>query len=266
MESIIHTKTFAQPPVNRREILRYMRCGDESEHAFDKLLADCLAELLPQLVYKVCWRAATLRTAVRENPAKTAAASARIAADKNAPSACDLIQANTQPSAETLLDLGFLQTDSQGLCRNLQGCDKVILFAATVGLVPDRLIAKYGRLSPTKALCMQAIGAERIESLCDAFCDELAADYAAEGYQTRPRFSPGYGDFPLDAQKAFFRALDCPRKIGLSLNDSLLMSPSKSVTALIGLLPRTSQISGTEAKTHANCTACGKTDCLFRQP
>lgn len=176
------------------------------------------------------------------------------------------MQANTQPSGETLLDLGFLQTDSQGLCHNLQGCDKVILFAATVGLAPDRLIAKYGRLSPTKALCMQAIGAERIESLCDAFCDELAADYAAEGYQTRPRFSPGYGDFPLDAQKAFFRALDCPRKIGLSLNDSLLMSPSKSVTALIGLLPRTSQISGTEAKTHANCTACGKTDCLFRQP
>ena len=76
MESIIHTKTFAQPPVNRREILRYMRCGDESEHAFDKLLADCLAELLPQLVYKVCWRAATLRTAVRGNPAETAAASA----------------------------------------------------------------------------------------------------------------------------------------------------------------------------------------------
>ena len=72
-----------------------------------------------------------------------------------------------------------MQTDSQGLCRNLQGCDKVILFAATVGLAPDRLIARYGRLSPTKALCMQAIGAERIESLCDAFCDELAADYAA---------------------------------------------------------------------------------------
>lgn len=189
-----------------------MRCGDESEHAFDKLLADCLAELLPQLVYKVCWRAATLRTAVRENPAKTAAASARIAAGKNAPSACDLIQANTQPSAETLLDLGFLQTDSQGLCRNLQGCDKVILFAATVGLAPDRLIAKYGRLSPTKALCMQAIGAERIESLCDAFCDELAADYAAEGYQTRPRFSRATETFRSTHRRRSFGRWTVPAK------------------------------------------------------
>ena len=158
-----------------------------------------------------------------------------------------------------------MQTDSQGLCRNLQGCDKVILFAATVGLAPDRLIARYGRLSPTKALCMQAIGADRIESLCDAFCDELAADYAAEGYQLRPRFSPGYGDFPLDAQKAFFQALDCHRKIGLSLNDSLLMSPSKSVTALIGLLPQAVQTAHAEARSHADCASCAKTDCLFRQ-
>lgn len=250
MEPIIFTKNYAQPPVNRREILRYMRCTDAGD-TFDDLLDACLAELLPQLVYKVCWRVSEVTRTVptRENP----------------PQACDCLQASTQPLGETLLHLGFMQTDSQGLCRNLQGCDKVILFAATVGLAPDRLIARYGRLSPTKALCMQAIGAERIESLCDAFCDELAADYAAEGYQLRPRFSPGYGDFPLDAQKAFFQALDCHRKIGLSLNDSLLMSPSKSVTALIGLLPQAVQTADAEARPHAGCASCAKTDCLFRQ-
>ena len=96
----------------------------------------------------------------------------------------------------------------------------------------DRLIAKYNRISPSKALIFQAIGAERAESLCDLFCDEMK-----EKYSTNPRYSPGYGDLPLDIQRDIFAVLDCPRKIGLTLNDSLLMSPSKSVTAIIGVKP-----------------------------
>ncbi len=262
MEQIIFTKIYPQPPVDRREILRYMRCGEgDTDGDIDALLDSCLAELLPLLVYKVCWRVFPLRRA-----------------EENLPSSNVSVHADVQASSEELLDLGFLQTNSRGLARNLQDCEKLVLFAATVGLEPDRLLAKYGRVSPVKALCMQAIGAERIESLCDAFCGELQQKYAAEGLQLKPRFSPGYGDFPLETQKAVFQALDCPRKIGLSLNDSLLMSPSKSVTALAGLFPQHACL-GTGLETDAkpptadpaktasrtNCAACDKADCLFRQ-
>ena len=132
------------------------------------------------------------------------------------------------------LDLGFTVTHSRDLQKNLKGCCRIILFGATVGLELDRLIARYGRLSPSKALCFQAIGAERIESLCNAFNDEIDEIFREQGMYTRPRFSPGYGDLPINMQKDIFAALDCPRKIGLSLNESLLMSPSKSVTAIIG--------------------------------
>ena len=52
----------------------------------------------------------------------------------------------------------------------------------------------------------------------------------------RPRFSPGYGDLPIEIQKDIFRALDCPRRIGLTLNENLLMSPTKSVSAIIGIV------------------------------
>ena len=73
-----------------------------------------------------------------------------------------------------------------------------------------------------------------------------------------PRFSPGYGDLPLSLQRDIFRVLDCPRKIGLTLNESLLMSPSKSVTAIVGLgHPRESSCSG-------GCNQCSKTDCIYR--
>ena len=58
--------------------------------------------------------------------------------------------------------------------------------------------------------------------------DELSVD-------TRPRFSPGYGDVPLDAQRDIFSALDISKNLSVYLNDSLLMSPSKSVTAFVGI-------------------------------
>ena len=130
------------------------------------------------------------------------------------------------------MDLGFATTTSRDLQKNLAGCSSGLVFAATVGLGIDRLIARYARISPTKALLFQAIGAERIESLCEVFCRELSEDQGE--YLLHPRFSPGYGDLPLAFQKDIFARLDCPKNIGLHLNQSLLLSPTKSVTALVG--------------------------------
>lgn len=119
----------------------------------------------------------------------------------------------------------FDPVGSEGLKKHLEGCNKAVIFAATVGIGIDRLIARYSSFSPTKSLLFDAIGAERIEALCEVFNREYGGT----------RFSPGYGDLPLGFQKIIFSALDCPRKIGLSLNESMIMSPSKSVTAIIGV-------------------------------
>ena len=255
MDQIIHVKSYPEPAVNRREILRYMRCdsGGSDDEKINSLLDECLAELLPELVYKVCWREFAVAAHETDNPSVSLRLTAPLRAGEPEASECGA-------KAVGSLDLGFMVTESHGLARNLCGCDKLVLFAATIGLAPDRLIAKYGRLSPVKALCMQAIGAERIESLCDMFCGELAETYAEEGLSLRPRFSPGYGDLPLEAQDSVFKALDCNRKIGLSLNDSLLMSPSKSVTAIVGLCPADAQ-----AARVTSCSSCDKADCLFRK-
>ncbi len=123
----------------------------------------------------------------------------------------------------------FAVFESATLAERLCGCTGAFLFAATVGPAPDRLIARYGITAPARALLLQGVGAERAEALCDALCRDLGGEY-----RLRARFSPGYGDLPLSVQREFFRVLDCPRKIGLTLNESLLMSPSKSVTAIVG--------------------------------
>ena len=146
-------------------------------------------------------------------------------------------------------DLSFGK-DSKDLQKALRGSKEVVLFAATVGLEIDRYIAKYQHISASRALLAQAYGAERIEALCDAFCQEFAG-------RTR-RFSPGYGDLPLEAQKEIFALLDCSKHIGVSLNDSLLMTPSKSVTAVFG-------IGGAMESCAEKCEFCSNSECNYRR-
>lgn len=128
------------------------------------------------------------------------------------------------------IDLGFVKTASKDLRVNLQGCAQIVLFAATVGVEMERLTARAAKISPAESCLMHAVGAERAESLCDLFNAEISAQY-----ETRPRFSPGYGDLELALQRDIFRALDCGKNLGLTLREDLLMTPTKSVTAIIGV-------------------------------
>ena len=119
------------------------------------------------------------------------------------------------------LDLGFAKTDSRDLKKHLEGCGEILLFACTAGAETDRRIARAKLLSPARGLLMHAIGAQQ-------FPDRQLTD----------RFSPGYGDLTLEMQRDVMAALDCGRTIGITLTDSLLMTPSKSVTAIIGMKVR----------------------------
>ena len=132
------------------------------------------------------------------------------------------------------VSLGDITTVSRGLAKNLQGAKYAVIFCATVGLAVDRIIGKYSVISPSLALLCDAVGAERIEALCDAFEQEIIVDLG-ECYELCHRFSPGYGDLEISLQKEIFNLLKPERYIGVTLNESLMMSPSKSVSAIIGL-------------------------------
>ena len=131
------------------------------------------------------------------------------------------------------LDLGFVRTGSRDLREHLQGCREILLFACTAGAETDRRIARAKLLSPAKGLLMHAIGAQQVEGACDRLCRRLAELFPDR--QLTDRYSPGYGDLPLSLQREVTDALDCGRTIGVTLTESLLMMPSKSVTAIIGM-------------------------------
>ena len=198
MSDTVLVKKYKAPPFNKNEIMRYAG-AKEITPELERILSECLLEAEDKLSYKVCYRKFNIL------------------------------------EKEVGFDIGFAVSDSYDLRRYLKGCHEIVLFAATVGLEIDRLIARNAYISPTKSLMFQAIGAERIESLCDMFCNDMNLFASQNGEVLRNRYSPGYGDLPLEMQKNIFVALDCSKNIGLSLNESLLMSPSKSVTAIIGV-------------------------------
>lgn len=151
--------------------------------------------------------------------------------------------------------------ESQNLADNLSQCEKVVLMAATLGLEADKLLQKYEILNMTKAAIAQACGAACIEAYCNILQEQICEAQSAHGRKLylRPRFSPGYGDLPLQYQATIFQALECTKRIGLTLTDSLLMYPTKSVTAFIGLTanPQSCHI--------GKCAQCSNTECEFRE-
>ena len=162
-----------------------------------------------------------------------------------------------KPGTE-ILSIAGMKIQSRSLCRNLRGCESAYLMAATLGIGPDRLIARASVAKMSRAVILQAAAAAMIEAWCDEVNQKIIKEAADQGLYCRPRFSPGYGDFSLEYQKDFAQILRIQKEIGVSLTQSLLMMPSKSVTAVIGLSPVKK-----ECALHG-CEVCSKAEeCSF---
>lgn len=211
--------------LNYKETIRYLGYGkQEPDAAIRALIEDCWLELDASLSPKCTWDVYRL-----------------------------------QHKEENRLCFAGMEVTSKSLNKNLAGCGFILLFAATLGPRVDLLIGKYTRLQMSRAVVLQAAAAAAIEDYCNGINTKLKSVMAEKGLYLRPRFSPGYGDFDLAHQRQLITVLDTPKKIGLTLTDSLIMAPAKSVTAVIGL-------SEYDTRCHlSGCEACGKTDCEFRR-
>lgn len=194
MACTVFVKSYPPPKINKKEILRCTGSKKDTSE-ISALIDECEKEAENHLSYKVSYAEFPISVSDED------------------------------------VNLGFAKVKSRDLAKNLKGCARCLVFCATVGIGIDRLISKYSILSPSKALVFQALGAERIESLCNLFNKETASKYKT----VKPRFSPGYGDLSIELQREIISTLACYKNIGVTLNESLLMSPSKSVTAIIGI-------------------------------
>ncbi len=139
---------------------------------------------------------------------------------------------NHEPNKVTLenCDLSLIGED---ISNHLKDCDKAILFCATLSHGPDKLIRINQVRDMTKSIIIDALASAAIEQICDLIQEEIKERFPSL-YQTW-RFSPGYGDLPLDIQKEFINVLSATKRAGISSTNTNMLIPSKSVTAIIGL-------------------------------
>ncbi len=143
---------------------------------------------------------------------------------------CAYIRTDIDLRKENVVDFGFMLAESRNLYKNLKGCNEAFVFALTCGIAVDRELAKMKICSQAEFFVLDALASAAADSFCD---------YAAKKIQGKiscvPRFSPGYGDLSLTLQKPLLDRLDAQWLLGISLSPSFLMTPMKSITAIMGI-------------------------------
>lgn len=158
------------------------------------------------------------------------------------------------------VDTGEIFFPGCDISVHLKDCDRAIVMAATLGAGVEKLLLRNGVSDMTGALIMDACATQLIEQFCDIFENKTREKLAAEGLFLTGRFSPGYGDLPIEIQGEFCALLDTARKIGLTVSKSSMLNPRKSVTAILGISEKPLPLSP------ADCEGCGKRDeCEFKK-
>ena len=217
--------------VDKREIYRYL--GYQGRVPDENVLREvdrCLEELREAVTPRFVYRQYPIERFVTDNIEKPFLAE--------------------KPGTE-LLSIAGMKIQSRSLFRNLRDCKSAYLMAATLGIGPDRLIARASVAKMSRAVILQAAAAAMIEAWCDEVNQKIIKEAEDQGLYCRPRFSPGI-----------------QKEIGVSLTQSLLMMPSKSVTAVIGLSPvkKECALHGCEVCSKAEQCSFSRIKALEQQP
>lgn len=211
--------------INRAEAFRYMGYkGGEIPANVEALADECEQSLLAKITPKFVWRIFDIEKTSEGVEIKNTA----------------------------------LVFKGKNISAHLRGCEKCILLAATLGAGADSVIRAYEAVAMEKAVISDSLASAAIEQVCNAAEQEIQSQF--DGYNFTWRYSPGYGDFPLDIQGGFLKVLDAGKRIGLGVSESLILTPRKSVTAVMGISKH--EI----AKGRRGCGCCNlKGQCEYRK-
>lgn len=156
---------------------------------------------------------------------------------------------------------GGLLLPGQDLARHLTGCQEAVLMAATLSAGVDGLLRQSQLRDLGRSLVLEACATAAIEEVCDR--GETVIRQRYPGRALTSRYSPGYGDLPVTVQGAFLDLLDAPRRLGLCATGSSILTPRKSVTAVIGVREEGAEDPGPRRR---SCDSCAMKDrCTYRK-
>lgn len=119
--------------------------------------------------------------------------------------------------------------------RHLLDCDSVVLMAVTLGAESEMMLRREMTLNATDGLLLDACASSYVEQAANALNDLIIEKTCENGVSATSRFSPGYGDLSLSCQSDLIRASGADKVLGISVTESDLLIPAKSITAIIGL-------------------------------
>lgn len=210
--------------LNTGEVLRYMGCPpDRADGALKAQVEACAGELLAVVRPRWSWRAVAI---------------------------------SFEPEG-VRLESGLL-LPGENLKAHLAGCDRAAVFCVTLGAEADALIRRAERLDMAQALTLDCCASAAVEEACEQIEGEIQERFPGCFFPFR--YSPGYGDLPLETQGPILDLLDAPRRTGLCVTGSHLLTPRKSVTAILGIAPEEIE------KKKRSCLGCpARNGCQYRK-
>ena len=211
--------------INRAEVLRYLGYkGIGADETINSLIDECEAEVLKAAVTRYVYRVVDV----------------------------------TQVDEGVRLEGTSVTLKGNSIKEHLKGCNKAALIAVTISDGIDRMLRIMQALDLARAVISDSIASAAIEQVCDKV--EAVIKEELPGYNQTFRFGIGYGDLPLSQQGEFLKILNAPRLIGLNVGKTDMMTPTKSVTAVIGLT------TGEVSSQKKGCMSCNlKGTCRFRE-
>ena len=213
--------------IDKREVLRYLGYRDQIlDSRIDNLIDECIGEIgflvRPRYIYKLF----------------------------------DIYRKD----GKIYLQRCILNLEGKDIATHLERAKACILMAVTLGNVVDTKIRYYEKIDMTKAWILDACATAAVEEIADNLCNEIEKNISYQDKKLTCRYSPGYGDFPLELQRDFISALRADRAIGLNVSSHSILIPKKSITAIVGVIDK-KQFTQQEA-----CLNCNKfLDCEFRK-
>lgn len=167
---------------------------------------------------------------------------------------------NEEDKKIVYLKEGNIRFESNDIYNLLSECDECILMSATLGLEIEKEIRKLTYTDLTKGIIVDACATTAIEEVCDALQANIEKNLLKEEKYITMRYSPGYGDLSIEKNIEIINILNSQKEIGLTVTESGIMIPRKSVVALIGISKKRIK------KLKRSCENCSnKHDCKFKK-
>lgn len=142
----------------------------------------------------------------------------------------------------------------------MAGAAELIVAVCTIGAAVDRLIdVAQKERQLFQAMILHELGAWAVDIVRQEWCRLLEDELQAKGLRVSAPLSPGESAWSVKDQAVIFSLLDADQ-IGVSLSDSMVMTPIKSLSMIMATGPDPIGVEGA-----SNCDFCSiKAWCNYR--